>query len=543
MLIHTKEPCNDLSNPLFIAKLKSTQTRQKPDTFMTQSPNTKPQSNENQAQTIERLKKALQKEQKLRKQLQLHWQAEAELSKQKQNQLEFITGISAVSLREHESVEIVESFAKRAGEFLDSDQVLLVCFDPKFAKAMANSELLTNSDRETPFEQDILKQAIDQNSGECCVLPSQLYQTDFEFILMMPMTIDGNASAALLFCDRQVKYELSTQIVRMQTMETVRTLINNAVKRRLAEASLRHKLEELHDAYKRLSATQKQLLQSEKMASIGQLAAGVAHEINNPIGFVSSNLDTLSEYLQVFNDLSSKFENLNERAASDAQELSKFLQDLNQFKQEEDIDFITTDSAELLAATRGGLKRVQDIVSGLKTFARQDEGNFSAINLNECIEQALSVCWNQLKYKVELNKHLIDGPDISGHMGQIEQVLVNLFINAMHAMEPDGGVLSVISYPESNGWFKLMVSDTGCGISEQHLNQLFNPFFTTKPVGIGTGLGLSVSYNILEQHKAKIAVKSKQGSGTCFTLAFPLVDVTEPVTEGEVVNQEVESRR
>ncbi|MDA8622380.1 ATP-binding protein, partial [Psychrosphaera sp.] len=284
-----------------------------------------------------------------------------------------------------------------------------------------------------------------------------------------------------------------------------------AVQRQMATVNLGNRFKELEKAHRKLDDTQRQLIQSERMASVGQLAAGVAHEINNPIGFVISNYETLTEYVDVLNSLLENIPNLE----NDDSALKK----INAIWQEEDVDFIMSDIESLLSASKSGLKRVQDIVAGLKSFSHSDASSYSPISLNDCIEDSIQLVWNELKYNCEVVKTLADTSQIKANFGQIEQVIVNMLINAKHAME-EGGTITIKTW-QVNEEVIVTISDTGTGISEKNQEKLFTPFFTTKPVGVGTGLGLSISYGILQDHGADISVESQLGVGTTFKIVFP----------------------
>ncbi|MUH71932.1 histidine kinase [Psychrosphaera haliotis] len=272
-----------------------------------------------------------------------------------------------------------------------------------------------------------------------------------------------------------------------------------------------NRFKELEKTHKKLDDAQRQLIQSERMASVGQLAAGVAHEINNPIGFVISNYETLTEYVEVLNRLLDKVPKVEKD--------SSVMKEITDIWQEEDVDFIMSDVNSLLTASKGGLKRVQDIVAGLKSFSHSDASSYTPISLNDCIEDSIQLVWNELKYNCELVKNLAEISTIKANFGQIEQVIVNMLINAKHAME-EGGTITISTVNAENK-VTLTISDTGSGISEKNQEKLFTPFFTTKPVGVGTGLGLSISYGILQDHGAEISVESQLGVGTTFKIVFP----------------------
>jgi signal transduction histidine kinase len=267
-----------------------------------------------------------------------------------------------------------------------------------------------------------------------------------------------------------------------------------------------------------LKATQDQLIQSEKMASIGQLAAGVAHEINNPIGFSLSNVSTLVEYIDSIQTMD-KLVIESIPSLADA----KFIQAYQTRRMEEDIDFIQEDSASLLKDTISGLQRVSDIVANLKKVSHTAEVEREFCDINEVVDESLKVVWNELKYNLEVEKNYAKLPPVSCHVSEIHQVLMNMFINASHACE-EGGVLTIKTYAtelKQTPYIAIDISDNGKGIPQATIKKIFDPFFTTKPVGVGTGLGLSISFGIIEKHGGKIRVDSVEGDGTTFSIYLP----------------------
>lgn len=278
-----------------------------------------------------------------------------------------------------------------------------------------------------------------------------------------------------------------------------------------------------------LMKAQKQLIHSEKMASIGQLAAGVAHEINNPTGYISTNLSTMSDYLNVYNRLLDYQEQLT-HALTDSEDpgVLSLLEDIRSLKEKEDFPFLREDGLLLLRESSDGARRIKEIVQGLQNFARSGTSEMSPGNINQAIEDALKLTWNQIKYKCEVEKNLGKLPDIECRPDQLTQVFVNLLINAEHAIS-EKGVIRIETFTRGET-VVARVCDTGKGIEEKHLDKLFDPFFTTKGIGKGTGLGLSISHGIINDHGGEIWAESDPGHGSCFTIEIPLVRVTEAVT-------------
>ena len=302
-------------------------------------------------------------------------------------------------------------------------------------------------------------------------------------------------------------------------LKELNSLLEVKVKQRTS--LLNQKNFQLEEANKDLKEAQVQLLQAEKMASVGQLAAGVAHEINNPVGFVNSNMHTLSEYVSTYQMI---FQQLNDVLLKDtAIHQDEAIKQLRNIIQQQDMEFINSDISELITDSKDGLIRVAEIVKGLKLFSRVDSDEMQSYNLNDCVRTTLAMVNNQLKYICSVETHLGSIPHIMMNMGKISQVVTNLLINAGQAIESTGvqGTITITTR-ELDGYIELSVQDTGCGIESSHLDKLFNPFFTTKPEGQGTGLGLSISFGIAQEHGGTLHASSKDGEGSCFTLCLPI---------------------
>lgn len=279
-------------------------------------------------------------------------------------------------------------------------------------------------------------------------------------------------------------------------------------------------LEEEHKAQaeliRKLEEAQNQLLQAEKMASIGQLAAGVAHEINNPIGFVSSNLETLQHYCQTLIQALDFAGQL--LAKHPAAELTANYQ---QYNTEHNLDFLLRDMPELIAESLEGTGRVMSIVKSLREFSHVDSSQWKETNLIDGMESTLRIINNELKYKATIHKDYQEQmPLVYCQSMQINQVFMNLLLNAVQAMEQPGDIYIRIN--TAGDFARISIRDTGSGIAPQHMTKVFEPFFTTKPVGAGTGLGLSLSYSIIQKHQGKLSVNSPAGQGAEFVIQLPL---------------------
>ena len=311
-----------------------------------------------------------------------------------------------------------------------------------------------------------------------------------------------------------------------------RDALDQEVKQRLAvEAELRAEKAEQAALLAKLTTAQNQLLQAEKMASIGQLAAGVAHEINNPIGFVSSNLTSLGEYfddLLAVVDAYTRADTLIAREPVVAAMIRKAREDC-------DYDFVREDCATLLAESRDGLARVTRIVQDLKSYSRVDESLWQEADLNACVDSTLNVARHELKDKAEVVREYGTLPPVLCCPGQLNQVFMNLVINAAQALDKPGRI--TVRSGQVGDFVWVDVEDTGKGIAPEQVKRIFEPFFTTKPVGQGTGLGLSLCWNIVKAHGGRIDVDSQLGHGARFRVWVPLqAHATQPAgqaTQGE----------
>jgi len=307
-----------------------------------------------------------------------------------------------------------------------------------------------------------------------------------------------------------------------------RTLLEHSMDMMLGELternrSLRNEKSEQEKLIKELEMAQRQLLQSEKMASIGQLAAGVAHEINNPIGFVRSNMGSLERYFEQLLRLLEYIERAPEATAGLGAAGAGWVAELEALRREVDLGFLKEDIPALLAESREGIERVRRIVQDLKDFSRADsQQEWERVDLRAGIESTLNIVHNELKYRATVTKEYGEMPPVECIPSQLNQVFLNLLVNAAQAI-PDGRHGSIAIRCGSAGkeaWVE--VADDGTGIPEETLKKIFDPFFTTKPVGKGTGLGLSLSYGIVEKHGGHIEVASTPGVGTTFRVILPV---------------------
>ena len=327
------------------------------------------------------------------------------------------------------------------------------------------------------------------------------------------------------------------------TVDGVLCVFEDFTERVKAEESLKLANEHLEESNQQLVEMQSQLVQSEKLASIGQLAAGIAHEINNPISFVTSNCQTLKKYLKnivQFFELNVKaLDNICQDSSMASEEIKKILR----AKQDLNIDFIIEDVEELFDDSYEGVTRVTKIVQNLRNFSRVDQAeDFSYYNLNEGIRSTLIVAQNEIKYYSDVCVDLGEIPEVYCNSGQINQVFLNILVNAAQAIageeKKEKGEIFVRSSRGADS-VEVQISDNGPGIKPEIISKIFDPFFTTKPVGKGTGLGLNLSYDIIvNKHKGQLLVESEIDKGTTFRIILPIncrkqIEVNEESNNGK----------
>ncbi|RDE24363.1 hypothetical protein DV711_01890 [Motiliproteus coralliicola] len=311
-------------------------------------------------------------------------------------------------------------------------------------------------------------------------------------------------------------YKQQQQMLEKQVAERTAQLVEEVHERKQAEEELQAEKQIHLELIDKLEQAQNQLLQSEKMASIGQLAAGVAHEINNPVGYISSNLNTVHDYI----DGLLRLVNAYEREGKISKYLPALAEEVAAIKEEIDFSFLKEDSTALVDESKDGIERVKMIIQDLKDFSRSDSKEYQLYDLHHGIESTLNIVSNEIKYKALVVKEFGDLPQVFCCLPQINQVVLNLVINAAQAIEDRGTITLRTGVEGDKAWFE--VEDTGKGIADVDRKWIFDPFFTTKPVGVGTGLGLSLSYGIVRDHEGEIEVHSELGVGTRFRVWLPL---------------------
>ena len=297
--------------------------------------------------------------------------------------------------------------------------------------------------------------------------------------------------------------------------ETNQELEENSKRLEKQKIKIENKNTQLQSALQKLKEAQNQLVQSEKMASVGQLTAGIAHEINNPINFVSSNISPLKRDIE---DIMKLLEICSCDPVKD--DLQNKFGQIEEFKKEIEYDVILEEIKQLLNGIEEGSRRTMEIVRGLRNFSRLDEGEKKLADINEGIDSTLLMLRNQLKNKIEVVKNFGSLPQLLCYPGKLNQVFMNIINNAGQSIEGNGTISITTSYEKK--YIMVSIKDTGKGMPPEVVNHIFEPFYTTKDVGKGTGLGLSISYGIIQEHDGEIKVKSNVGKGTEFIITLPV---------------------
>jgi two-component system, NtrC family, sensor kinase len=328
-------------------------------------------------------------------------------------------------------------------------------------------------------------------------------------VIVRPVNELVEAIQAMDVRDAPVSIPLSTD-----TELGVLTESFNEMSRRMyqAKAELEAKITELEAAYGELKDTQARLVHSAKMASLGQLVAGIAHELNNPIGFIYSNMSHLRDYSQ-------RMMKIIETAEKNPKDLSKA-------KAETDFSYVVEDLPRLISSCEDGARRTRDIVLGLRSFSRLEEAHLKRVSLKDGIEDTLRLIAGELKNRVRVHLDIQTVPEVLCYASQLNQVFMNILANAAQAIEGEGDIWIKLSHQKASGAnparAQISIRDSGKGMSSEIVDKIFDPFFTTKTVGQGTGLGLSISYGIVKKHGGDIVVRSEPGKGTEFQISIPV---------------------
>jgi PAS domain S-box-containing protein len=381
-------------------------------------------------------------------------------------------------------------------------------------------------------------------SGQTLLLTPEFYQklvaagdvrrigTPPNAYIGVPLILEGITLGVLAIQSYTRNNPYDEETVRILT--TVANHVAMVIKRKLAEEGIKkyaedliHSKRETEEALEKLKAAQASALHSEKMASIGVLSAGIAHEINNPIGYVTSNLRELDNYTTKIRSYLKRVHELgtalNDRDMDSAASLYRELADMRELLK---LDFILDDVHDLVEESLKGTTNIEGIVKALKAYARQDETTVVTKDVSTIVENALNMVSTQVKYKAEVIKDYGAAPPIPCNPGQLLQVFSNLLVNAAQAIEKRGLIRIRIS--REGDRVVICITDNGCGIPEENRHRIFEPFFTTKDVGQGTGLGLSIVYDLVAKHHGDIAVESAVGQGTTIKISLP---VHSPISE------------
>jgi signal transduction histidine kinase len=349
------------------------------------------------------------------------------------------------------------------------------------------------------------------------------------------------------WAEEQMRASLEEKDIILKELEEYKSELEEKVEERTKK--LEEQKIELEKTLKELQDTHLQLLHSEKMASLGQMVAGVAHEINNPIGYIYANIKFLEDYVNRFKKLLYEYENIIHilETEADKSKILNLKSKISNLKSEIDYEYIIKDIDSLLKSCNEGSQRVKNIVTDLRNFSRLDEAELKEVDIHSGIESTLTLFLHQYQDKIIVHKEYGDIPKIKCYASQLNQVFMNLLTNAAHTIEEKNKIEQRF---KGNIWIKtekvmrneklensipnseivnpkleiirILIKDDGTGISEEIKDKLFDPFFTTKPVGKGTGLGLSISYSIIEKHKGKLFFNTEIGKGTEFIIELPI---------------------
>lgn len=429
-----------------------------------------------------------------------------------------------------ETTEVAESVAvKTSKSFIVSiyytgtvyGEYLLAMDEETAAKILGIEEPITDSNRTEIHEQfcDAFSEILNMIVGECLV---QLQATYAKLTLTPPRVFFGKIRYPNFRTGRSVLHTPAGEVECHFCLDLMR--LDLATSYNDALASLLDVNSKLKQANEHLAQQQAHLVHSEKMASVGMLASGVAHEINNPLFFVESNLTTLNDYITIIESMISLYENLCVSVNSPDLDMLSALAAVRAESQGKDLDFVLEDTQHLVAETREGVSRIKAIVKSLKEFSHVDIGGVTDADLNLIVENSIALISHELSERCEVVLDCQNLPKVVCNAGEIGQVLIHMLVNASHAIQ-DSGQIRVQSYAEDSEVF-LVIEDSGQGIDPSDLSHIFDPFFTTKPVGKGVGLGLSIAYGIIRKHNGSISVESEVGRGTKFTIRLPVTNNT-----------------
>jgi len=420
-----------------------------------------------------------------------------------------------------EPLTLIPAMAEVAAEMVHDVLTAFAARDPILAREVIERDAKVDAFYESIFRNLVsrplseLARAAGDADLDRLAIPIELHRAPHEMDDFDILVSEMNRRRASL------KHEVDALQAARDALARHRAELEIRVAERTAElcdkvAELEQRREEQARLFQDLETARNQAIQAEKLASIGQLAAGVAHEINNPVGFVLSNFGSLERYVEDMLRVLSAYEAIEPLVPAGAPQLSV----LASARTAADIDYIKEDLGELVAQSRDGLDRVRRIVQDLKDFAHAGEAQWQRADLVRGIESTLNVVRNEIKYKAEVVKRCEPLPDVECVPSQLNQVFMNLLVNAAQAITDRGTITIACGTRGDEVWIE--IEDTGCGMQPDVAKRIFDPFFTTKPVGQGTGLGLSVSYSIVKRHGGRIEVDSTPGQGTRFRVWMPI---------------------
>jgi signal transduction histidine kinase len=355
------------------------------------------------------------------------------------------------------------------------------------------------------------------NSGPCgppAAVPADA-DTPLQRMLAVPVLEGQRVCLMLGVANKSYDYDAhDTDVLQLLGNDLWRI-----TQRRRSETLLRERVDELVRVNQQLSRAHLQLLHAEKMASIGQLTAGVAHELNNPIGFVKSNLGTLQGYLHTLAQVVQAYEQV--QAAPDPAQARAALAQVQSVKLAGDFDFVCAEWPALIQESLHGVERISQTVRNLRDFARADAQEWQSCNLHDALESALAMAWHTLSPRVELVRAYEKLPDLTCQPSSIRQVMLSILMNSAQAIEGPGRINVRTGTEGPSVWVE--VQDNGCGMSPDQVAHAFEPFFSSKPVGQNPGLGLAIAWQIVHQHGGHIGIDSAPGRGTTVRVTLPLV--------------------
>lgn len=436
--------------------------------------------------------------------------------------------------------EIINEQRNRTAMF-DAAPVGMLLFDQNAAIRKANSAIYYIAGKE-PFKQsddkrigDIFKCPNRNNCAEGCGNCGECISCGLNIALQKSCSSDKiiiNSDVEYTVFTNEDNTKLWLRInsvpIIIDAEQHTLVVIDDITGLKQLQEELKESNEELQKALEELQRTQNHMIQQEKLAGIGQLAAGVAHEINNPLGFVMSNFETSKNYFEKYKRILDAFRELKDGLLNSGDKNIEIkISYINDLQRKENMQFITEDLEDLFKDSKEGLERIGKIIMGLRLFSRVDQQNdVSEYDLNEGIQNTLTVANNEIKYYADVEENLQNIPIVQANGGQINQVLLNLIVNAVHAIKSKGteemGLIKISTRCDDK-FIYCCIEDNGEGIAADNLNKIFDPFFTTKSIGKGTGLGLSVSYDIIvNKHGGELQVKSTQGVGSSFIIKIPI---------------------